>query len=112
MSKETKVKTHADKVKDKSFKKLVALGKKVYGQLEEQKYPDFEMPLRASSNIYYDLKTRQYSVGEKKVRRSAGNVRHLKPFLQTMFVASFAAISALESTEPSSRNTTVFGATI
>ena len=96
MSKETKEKTHADKVKDKAFKKLVALGKDVYGQLEEGKYPDFEMPLRASSNIFYDLKTRQYSVGEKKVRRSAGNVRHLKPFMQTMFVASFAARDLLQ----------------
>lgn len=97
MSKETKEKTHADKVKDKAFKKLVALGKDVYGQLEEGKYPNFEMPLRASSNIFYDLKTRQYSVGKKKVKRSAGNVRHLKPFLQTMYVASFAARDLLKS---------------
>jgi len=96
MSKETKTKTHADKVKDKAFKKLVALGKDVYGQLEAGEYPNFEMPLRASSNIYYDLKTRQYSVGKKKVKRSAGNVRHLKPFLQTMYVASFAARDLLQ----------------
>jgi len=96
MSKDTKTKTHADKVKDKAFKKLVALGKDVYSQLEAGEYPNFEMPLRASSNIFYDLKTRQYSVGEKKVRRSAGNVRHLKPFLQTMFVASFAARDLLK----------------
>ena len=96
MSKETKEKTNADKVKVQAYKKLVKLGKDVYTQLDAGEYPSFEMPLRASSNIYYDLKTRQYSVGKKRVKRSAGNVRHLKPFLQTMFVASFAARDLLQ----------------
>jgi DNA topoisomerase-6 subunit A len=96
MSKETTEKSHADQVKEESFKKLVKLGKDVYSQLTTGDYPSFEMPLRASSNIYYDQKTRQYTVGKKKVKRSAGNVRHLKPFLQTMYVASFAARDLLE----------------
>jgi len=89
--------THADELKEKAFNKLVELGKKVYGQIDEEKYPSFEMPLRSSSNIYYDLKMRQYTVGEKRIKRSAGNVRHLKPFLQTIFVASFAARDLLEA---------------
>ncbi|MHA1441153.1 MAG: DNA topoisomerase IV subunit A, partial [Candidatus Heimdallarchaeota archaeon] len=65
-------------------------------QLVEQKYPEFEMPMRSSSNIYYDEKIRQYSVGKRKIKRSARNVRHLKPFLQTMFVAKFAARDLLK----------------
>ena len=96
MSKESKTGTHADKVKDKAFKKLVKLGNSVYKQLVEQKYPEFEMPMRSSSNIYYDEKIRQYSVGKRKIKRSARNVRHLKPFLQTMFVAKFAARDLLK----------------
>ncbi len=63
---------------------------------EEEKYPEFDMPSRTSSNIYYDEKTRQFSLGKKKIKRSSRNVRHLKPFLQTMFVAMFAARDLLE----------------
>lgn len=96
MSKQTKPDTHADEVKKKAFKRLVSLGKNVYTQIEAEKYPEFEMPLRSSSNIYYDQKMRQYTVGKRKVKRSAGNVRHLKPFLQTLYVASFAARDLLE----------------
>ncbi len=96
MSKQTKPGTHADEVKKKAFKKLVSLGKNVYTQIEAENYPEFEMPLRSSSNIYYDQKMRQYTVGKRKVKRSASNVRHLKPFLQTLYVASFAARDLLE----------------
>ncbi|MHA1557017.1 MAG: DNA topoisomerase IV subunit A, partial [Candidatus Heimdallarchaeota archaeon] len=92
----SKPENHADKIKKKSFDKLVALGNKIYKQLQDEKYPEFDMPLRTSSNIYYDEKTRQYSLGKKKIKRSSRNVRHLKPFLQTMFVSMFAARDLLE----------------
>ncbi len=91
-----KPENHADKIKKKSFDKLVALGNKIYKQLQDEKYPEFDMPLRTSSNIFYDEKTRQYSLGKKKIKRSSRNVRHLKPFLQTMFVSMFAARDLLE----------------
>ncbi|NHJ47311.1 MAG: DNA topoisomerase IV subunit A [Asgard group archaeon] len=96
MSKQPKAGAFADEVKKKAFKKLVDLGKDVYAQLLEEKYPEFQMPLRTSTNIYYDQKIRQYTVGSRKVKRSARNVRHLKPFLQTLFVASFAARDLIE----------------
>ncbi len=95
MSKQ-KPENHAEKIKEKSYEKLVALGNKIYKQLQEEKYPEFDMPSRTSSNIYYDEKTRQFSLGKKKIKRSSRNVRHLKPFLQTMFVAMFAARDLLE----------------
>lgn len=88
---------HADQVKEEAFNKLVKLGKDVYNQLIEEKFPEFQMPLRTSTNIYYDQKLRQYTVGKKRVKRSARNVRHLKPFLQSLFVASFAARDLLEA---------------
>jgi len=95
MSKQ-KPENRAEKIKQQSFDKLVTLGNKIYKQLQEEKYPEFDMPSRTSSNIYYDEKTRQFSLGKKKIRRSSRNVRHLKPFLQTMFVAMFAARDLLE----------------
>jgi DNA topoisomerase-6 subunit A len=87
---------HADKLKKEAYERLVALGEKIYQQLDDGKYPKFEMPKRTSSNIYYDEDLRQYTVGKKKTRRSAGNIRHIKPFLQTLFVAMFAARDLLE----------------
>ncbi len=91
-----KTETHAEKVKEQSFKKLVKLGDETYAQLENGKFPEFVMPMRSSTNIYYDEEIKQYTVGKKKVKRSARNIRHLKPFLQTMFVATFAARDLLE----------------
>jgi DNA topoisomerase-6 subunit A len=88
---------HAEKLQKEAFKKLKKLGEQVYEQLEEEQMPVFEMPSRTSSNIYYDEKLRQFTLGKKKTRRRAKNVRHLKPFLQTMFVAMFAARDLLES---------------
>lgn len=97
MSKDkNKSETRAEQIQKETLKKLVALGKDVYKQLMEGKYPTFEMPLRTSSNIYYDEKLRQFTVGDKTTKRSAGNLAHLKPFLQTMFVAMFAAKDLLE----------------
>ncbi|MFW9923710.1 MAG: DNA topoisomerase IV subunit A, partial [Candidatus Thorarchaeota archaeon] len=92
----SKSESHADKVKKESFEKLVKLGDNVYKQLMKDKFPEFEMPLRTSTNIYYDEITRQYSLGERKIKRSTRNIRHLKPFLQTMYVATFAARDLLE----------------
>ncbi|NHJ04684.1 MAG: DNA topoisomerase IV subunit A [Candidatus Heimdallarchaeota archaeon] len=88
--------SHADQVKKNAFDKLVKLGNQVYNQINMEKFPEFEMPLRTSTNIYYDEKTRQYSLGKKKIKRTSRNVRHLKPFLQTMFVSMFAARDLLE----------------
>jgi DNA topoisomerase-6 subunit A len=47
------------------------------------------MPSRSISNIYYDDKLRQYILGEKNVKRSSRNIRHIRPLTQLIWAAYF-----------------------
>ncbi|MCD6446382.1 DNA topoisomerase IV subunit A [Candidatus Bathyarchaeota archaeon] len=53
-------------------------------------FPAIEMPSRSTENIYYDPNVRQFILGEKKVRRSARNIRHIRPFTQLIWTAFFS----------------------
>jgi DNA topoisomerase-6 subunit A len=66
------------------------LGGQVYNQLNKKEFPTFRMPSRSIANILYDSKTRQYILGKRTVKRSARNVRHLRPFTQLLWTAMFA----------------------
>ncbi|MCL6579874.1 MAG: DNA topoisomerase IV subunit A [Candidatus Bathyarchaeota archaeon] len=48
------------------------------------------MPSRSIENIYYSPELRQYILGNKTVRRSARNIRHIRPFTQLVWAAYFA----------------------
>lgn len=75
--------------KSKVLEELTNLGGRVYDQLEDLEFPWVEMPSRSISNIYYDDKIRQYILGDKNVRRSARNIRHIRPFTQMIWAAYF-----------------------
>src|SRR2546422_8221368 len=47
------------------------------------------MPSRSIANILYDNKTRQYILGKRNGKRSARNVRHIRPFTQLLWTAMF-----------------------
>jgi DNA topoisomerase-6 subunit A len=69
--------------------KLEKFGHEIYEQIEKGIFPNITMPSRSTDNIYYSPDLRQYVLGDKKVRRSAGNIRHLKPFTQLVWMAYF-----------------------
>jgi DNA topoisomerase-6 subunit A len=69
---------------------LVNFGEKIYEQLDRGYFPSIEMPSRSTENIYYDPKFRQFILGDKRVRRSARHIRHLKPFAQLVWTALFS----------------------
>ncbi|MEM3627023.1 MAG: DNA topoisomerase IV subunit A [Candidatus Bathyarchaeia archaeon] len=69
---------------------LVNLGVKIYEQIDAGYFPSVTMPSRSTENIYYDPQLRQFILGDKKVRRSARNIRHLKPFTQLIWAAAFS----------------------
>ncbi len=73
--------------KQKVISLLVSLGEKIYSQMEAGSFPAIEMPSRSTTNIRYDEKLRQYVLGDKKVRRYARNIRHLRPFTQLVWLA-------------------------
>lgn len=66
------------------------LGKQVYTDLDEKKFPHVEFPSRSVRNIVYDKELKQYILGEGRVTRSAGNIKHIRPFTQLLWLAFFA----------------------
>jgi len=76
--------------KDQTRKDLENLGIKIYNQLEKGAFPWVDMPSRSTSNIIYDPATRQYILGGKTARRSARNIRHLRPLTQLIWAANMA----------------------
>ncbi|MDH7477771.1 MAG: DNA topoisomerase IV subunit A [Candidatus Bathyarchaeota archaeon] len=69
---------------------LESLGLKTYEQLDSGYFPSITMPSRSTENIYYDPQLRQYILGDRTVRRSTRNIRHLKPFTQLIWAALFS----------------------
>ncbi len=75
--------------KEKVLSSLREMGSDVYGQLLKNEFPSVKMPSRSIANILYDGKTRQYILGKRSVKRSARNVRHIRPFTQLLWTAMF-----------------------
>src|SRR5215831_5505643 len=75
--------------KEKVLSSLKDLGADVYEQLVKNEFPSVKMPSRSIANILYDDKTRQYILGKRSVKRSARNVRHIRPFTQLLWTAMF-----------------------
>ena len=65
-------------------------GARLYSQMEEGVFPWTTMPSRSIENIFYSPEVRQYILGDKTVRRSSRNVRHIRPFTQLVWAAYFA----------------------
>ncbi len=80
----------ADQIKQSVLRKLKRLGERVIRDLESGRFPEIHLPARTTKNIVYDPELRQYVLGRKRVERTAKNVRHLRPFAQLLWVASFA----------------------
>ena len=78
------------KKKEMTVKKLKSFGGRLYNQMVKGEFPWIKMPSRSTSNILYDDRLKQYVLGEKSVRRSSRNIRHIRPFTQLVWTASFA----------------------
>ncbi|MEM2169403.1 MAG: DNA topoisomerase IV subunit A [Candidatus Bathyarchaeia archaeon] len=69
--------------------KLKNFGREIYEELKGGSLPQIAMPSRSTDNIYYDPSLRQYVLGDKKKRRSAGNIRHIRSVTQLVWMAFF-----------------------
>jgi len=77
------------KKKEMTMKSLKSFGGDLYNQMVKGDFPWIKMPSRSTSNILYDNRLKQYILGEKSVRRSSRNIRHIRPFTQLVWTASF-----------------------
>lgn len=73
----------------KTLTSLRKLGAKLYDQMEEGVFPWINMPSRSIENIFYSPEVRQYILGDKTVRRSSRNIRHIRPLTRLVWVAYF-----------------------
>jgi DNA topoisomerase VI subunit A len=85
-----KSKTTAEARKDRVEKVLHDLGQQVYHDLDSSKFPSFTFASRSVSNIVYDKKLQQFILGSSNVKRSAGNIKHIRPFTQLLWLAYFS----------------------
>ena len=74
---------------EKTKIKLEGLGKKILKDVEDEKNPNINIPIRSLSNIVYDEKTKSLNLGDKASKRYFFNVAHAKKFMQTLMVAAF-----------------------
>ena len=70
-------------------KLLREIGKTVYDSLDQSQYPELLFPSRSVRNIVYSDEFKQYVLGELSVRRSANNIKHIRPFTQLVWLAHF-----------------------
>jgi DNA topoisomerase-6 subunit A len=69
---------------------LENLGLDIYNQMDDGRFPSISMPSRSTENINYDPELRQFILGDRNVKRSARNIRHVKPFTQLTWAAMFS----------------------
>ncbi len=69
---------------------LTELGKRILMSIESGKFPVLNIPDRSTKNIVKDINTGQFRLGNTKTCRDAANQKHIKSFMQLMWVASYA----------------------
>ncbi|MCD6368080.1 MAG: DNA topoisomerase IV subunit A [Candidatus Aenigmarchaeota archaeon] len=70
------------------YEKLKKIGEIILQQVRKNQVPYLKVPARTTNNIVFDPKYLCYVLGDKTITRSAGNIRHVKPFAQLLKVAS------------------------
>ncbi len=69
-------------------KKITDMGKDVFEQIKKQQNPFLDVPIRTSSNVIYDEKTKTLKLGNKTLKRYFFNIGQAKKFMQTLMIAS------------------------
>ncbi len=75
--------------KTKILTGLTGLGEQLYNQMVRRQFPWIQMPNRSIYNIQYDQNLRQYVLGDRTVKRSSRNIKHIRPLTQLVWTASF-----------------------
>jgi DNA topoisomerase-6 subunit A len=86
-----KIESSAKEKRREVLKSMRRFGARLYSQMENGVFPWIKMPSRSIENIFYSPELRQYILGDKTVRRSARNIRHIRPFTQLVWAGYFAS---------------------
>ena len=85
-------KTLASDRKEEVNHLLHGMGKGVYDTLDNGVFPELALRSRSVKNIVYSEEVKQYVLGSSTVRRSSGNVKHIRPFAQLMWLGLFSKL--------------------
>lgn len=88
-AKTSKTPSRVEQKKRMVLSSLKELGEQLYTQLSRKQWPWVRMPSRSIANIHYDQQTRQYVLGDHYTRRSARNIRHIRPLTQLVWTGAF-----------------------
>ncbi|MEM1524514.1 MAG: DNA topoisomerase IV subunit A [Nitrososphaerales archaeon] len=75
--------------KEEVKQQLKKLGMMIYQSLNNGIFPEVIFPSRSVRNIVYNEELKQYVLGQSMVRRSSQNIKHIRPFTQLIWLASF-----------------------
>lgn len=73
---------------NKQLEKLKELGNDIIKDIDKNKNPSIDVPIRTLANVQFNQKTKKLELGKKSAKRFFFNVGHAKKFLQTLAVAS------------------------
>ncbi|MCK4484548.1 MAG: hypothetical protein KAU89_06965, partial [Candidatus Thorarchaeota archaeon] len=74
----------------KSSSVLKDLGTAIVQSISNGEFPTLKFPGRGTENLVYDEESKQFVLGNARVIRDSGNLRHIKSFTQLVWVASYA----------------------
>ncbi len=83
--------------REEIIKRIENLGAKLVKQIEGKENPHIDIPIRGSSNVFYDEKGKKIVLGDKVAKRFLFNVAHARRFMQTLLVASYVKKDLLEN---------------
>ena len=76
--------------KSEALQRLKEVGQKLIADVEKEKNPSLDVPIRNLSNISFDRQSKLLQLGNKTSKRFFFNVGHAKKFVQTLEVARIA----------------------
>lgn len=94
------VKTDARKMaasNEDIIKSIITLCDGIIKEIDHKENPHIDIPIRGSSNVFYDEKGKKIVLGDKVAKRFLFNVSHARRFMQTMLVASYVKKDLLEN---------------
>ena len=95
MAKETKAQLlQMDK---ETLDRIEVLANSLLAEIDTGDNLHIDIPVRGSSNVSFNEKTKKIELGDKVARRYLFNVAHARRFMQTMLVASYVKKDLLEN---------------
>lgn len=77
-----------NKNNEKLREQLTEIGEEIVSEVKKNEVPHLDIPSRTTSNIIYDKNALCYVLGDKSIKRTAGNIRHIRKLAQLLKVGT------------------------